>query len=68
MKNKEYLVKAMKLKQIVNHAYDRKRYELISSFEVSVLEKFYLNLLNNNNITQTSNVSSFCNCLLDSIP
>ena len=68
MENSKKLVKAMRLSQIVNHVYDQKRYESISSFEVSALEKSYLNLLSNDNIIQTSHVSRFCDLLLDSIP
>ena len=67
MKNKENLVKAMILSQIVNQVYDQKRYESVFSFEVSVLEKLYLNLLSNDNIIQTSHVSRLCDLLLDSI-
>ena len=56
-KNKENLVKAMRMSQIVNHVYDQKRYESISSFEISVLENSYLMLLSNDNVIQSSQVS-----------
>lgn len=68
MKNKKNVVKAMKLIQIVNYVYNQKRYGSISSFDVTVLELPYLNLLSNSNITQTSHVPRFCDLLLDSIP
>ena len=58
-KNKENLVKAMRLSQIINHVYDQKRYKSISSFEVSVLENSYLILLNNDNVIQSSQVSVY---------
>ena len=58
-KNKENLVKAMRLIQIVNQVYDQEQYESVFSFEVSVLEKSYLNLLSNDNIIQTSHISRF---------
>ena len=58
----------MRFSQVVNHIYDQKRYESVSSFEVSELEKTYLNLLKNDNIEQASHVSTFCESLLESIP
>lgn len=58
-KNKENLVKATRLIQIVNQVYDQEQYESVFSFEVSVLEKSYLNLLSNDNIIQTSHISRF---------
>ena len=67
-KNKENLVKAMRLSQIVNQVYDQEQYESVSSFEVFVLEKSYLHLLSNNNIIQTSHISRFYDFPLDSIP
>ena len=57
----------MQFSQVINHIYDQKRYESVSSFEVAELEKTYLNLLNDN-IEQTSHVSRFCESLLESIP
>ena len=36
--------------------------------KVAELEKTYLNLLKNNNIEHTSDVSRFCESLLESIP
>ena len=68
IKEKESLIKAMRFSQVVNHIYDQKRYESVSSFEVAELEKTYLNLLKNDNIEQTSHVSRFCESLLESIP
>ena len=35
----------MRFSQVVNHIYDQKRYESVSSFEVAELEETYLNLL-----------------------
>ena len=55
-KNKENLVKAMRLSQIINHVYDQKRYKSVSSF---VLENSYLILLNNDNVIQSSQVSVY---------
>ena len=66
IKEKESLIKAMRFSQVVNHIYDQKRYESVSSFELA--EKTYLNLLKNDNIEQTSHVSRFCESLLESIP
>ena len=68
MKNNKNLVKAMRLSQIANRVYDQNQYESISSFEVSVLETSYLNILSNDNIIQTSHVSRFFDLVLDSIP
>ena len=48
IKEKESLIKTMRFNQVVNHIYDQKRYESVSSFEVAELEKTYLNLLKNN--------------------
>ena len=45
IKEKESLIKTMRFSQVVNHIYDQKRYESVSSFEVAELEKTYLNLL-----------------------
>lgn len=50
MGNNENLIKTMRLSQIVNHVYDQKQYETISFFEVSILERSYLNLLKNDHI------------------
>ena len=68
IKEKESLIKTMRFSQVVDHIYDQKRYESVSSFEVAELEKAYLNLLKNDNIEQTSHVSRFCESLLESIP
>ena len=57
----------MRFSQVVNHIYDQKRYESVSSFEVAELAKTYLNLLKNDNIEQTSHISRFCESLLESI-
>ena len=46
----------------------KKCYEFVGSFEVAEIEKTYLNLLKNDNIEQTSHVSSFYESLLESIP
>ena len=68
IKEKESLIKAIRFRQVVNHIYDQKRYESVSSFEVAELEKTYLNLLKNDNIEQTSHVLRFCESLFESIP
>ena len=68
IKEKESLIKAMRFSQVVNHIYDQKRYESVSSSEVAELEKTYLNLLKNDSIEQTSHVPRFCESLLESIP
>ena len=65
IKEKESFIKAMRFSQVVNHIYDQKRYESVSSSEVAELENTYLNLLKHDNIDQTSHVSRFCECLLE---
>ena len=39
IKEKVSLIKAVQFSQVVNHIYDQKRYEFVSSFEVAELEK-----------------------------
>ena len=68
IKEKKNFIKAMQFSQVVNHIYNQKLYESVSSFEVAELEKTYLNLSKNDNIEQTSHVSRLCESLLESIP